>query len=88
MRTKKGIVPCRTRILNALRAHPRGLNAARIRQIVIKDHPVDTHTVAAELVRLAREGKIVNTGKCDCPSCALRSVVYRIEIPKQGELHV
>lgn len=80
MRTKKGVVPCRVRILDALRAHPQGLNAARIRQIVLKDHPVNDQTVANELLHLAREGKITNEGKCGCPSCALRSVIYRIKV--------
>lgn len=82
MGLRENKVSGRRKILQLLKDYPEGLNAAKIRQIVMLDYPVSEEAVAKALVRLTTEEKIINTGKGGCPSCALRSVIYRLrQIP-------
>lgn len=66
------------KILEALARHPDGLNAAKVRELVIREYPVKAQSVASLLVHLAREGRILNGPKHACPGCGVRSVVYRL----------
>lgn len=71
----------RKKILEVLGKYPDGLNAAKIRELVLKEYPINGGHVASLLVHLTRENKIVNEGKCGCNVCALRSVIYKVKPP-------
>lgn len=70
----------RTKILEIIGRHPNGLNAAKIRELVSREHTLSEQHIASILVHLCREGRLINDSKHSCPSCALRSVIYK---PKQ-----
>lgn len=71
----------RKKILEVLGKHPEGLNAAKIREFVTKEHAINEQHIASLLGLLAREGKIRNEGKMGCPHCCFKSVLYKIRLP-------
>lgn len=77
MAERKIIVSGRRKILQVLAQHPRGLNAAKIRELVLKEYAISEDRIAKVLWKLAEEGKITKGEKCGCPSCALRSIIYK-----------
>lgn len=77
MAPKEREISGRTKIVEILARYPGGLNAARIRKLVIREHAISESHVASLLVHLAREGKITNQGLCSCDSCGRESVIYK-----------
>lgn len=68
----------RTKILEVFARHPEGLNAAKLRKLVLNEYAVSEDALVTALTKFTREGKLRSEGKCECSQCALRSVVYRL----------
>lgn len=74
---KEHKVSCCTKILEVLSRHPKGLNAAKVRQLVAKEYPASEQHIASMLSQLTHEGRVLNDGRNGCPSCAKKSTIYK-----------
>lgn len=83
MEAKTRRISTRAKILDVLINYPQGLNAAKIREIILKTHATSEQHIACVLVQLVREGRIMNQGRCGCPSCALQSTIYQLRPPEE-----
>lgn len=71
----------RAKILEILAKHPDGLNATKIRGLVLKEQALDEHYLISEISRMAREGKFARKTKKECPCCGIHSVMYSLKKP-------
>lgn len=79
MTNSKNRVSGRSKILEVLSKHPEGLNNSKIREKVSSEVAISAEHLSSVLAVLAREGKIKNEGKHECPHCCFRSVLYKIK---------
>lgn len=67
----------RWRIIEILKKHPKGLNAAKIEEILGETYVVATNAVFVNLSVMAKLGTLLAVKGCRCSECGKQAVRYK-----------